>query len=129
MVLFDAIIGNTDRHLNNWEYILNLDGSIIQAPLFDNGASLLACEQNLPHSIHRLGRDLAKPFEKTHFAQIKLMKKYFPQYTFNIYKQQTWHNIYTEILPILQLINKQQRSDIMLEYLYKRFDKHVTAHS
>ena len=42
MALFDAIIGNKDRHYGNVHLLRKLDGTFIPAPLLDNGASLLA---------------------------------------------------------------------------------------
>lgn len=38
-LLFDALIGNTDRHQDNWGFIFG-DGSIRLSPAFDNGTSL-----------------------------------------------------------------------------------------
>jgi len=44
MLLFDALIGNTDRHQDNWGllWIHKADGgrSVRPAPVFDNGTSL-----------------------------------------------------------------------------------------
>lgn len=40
LVLFDVLIGNTDRHQENWGIIFKNDGSSSLAPLFDNGTSL-----------------------------------------------------------------------------------------
>ena len=42
MLLFDAIIGNTDRHQDNWELLWNQnkDHSVRMSPIFDNGTSL-----------------------------------------------------------------------------------------
>lgn len=42
MILFDAIIGNEDRHYGNVHILRSKDGDMIGAPLLDNGASLLA---------------------------------------------------------------------------------------
>jgi hypothetical protein len=38
-LLFDALIGNTDRHQDNWGFVISSDG-VYLAPLFDNGTSL-----------------------------------------------------------------------------------------
>lgn len=42
--LFDALIGNTDRHQDNWGFVIDLDESdeitTRLAPIFDNGTSL-----------------------------------------------------------------------------------------
>jgi hypothetical protein len=40
MMLFDAIIGNTDRHQENWGIVFQANGNIRLSPLFDNGTSL-----------------------------------------------------------------------------------------
>lgn len=40
MALFDALIGNTDRHQENWGIVFKEDGSSQMSPLFDNGTSL-----------------------------------------------------------------------------------------
>lgn len=39
-LLFDALIGNTDRHQDNWGLLLTADGKARMAPVFDNGTSL-----------------------------------------------------------------------------------------
>jgi len=42
-LLFDALIGNTDRHQDNWGFVFRSDASVTHirlAPLFDNGTSL-----------------------------------------------------------------------------------------
>ncbi len=43
-ILFDALIGNTDRHQDNWGFLswTNIEGNPVErlAPLFDNGTSL-----------------------------------------------------------------------------------------
>jgi len=42
LLLFDALIGNTDRHQENWGIIFNpgLSSKVSLSPLFDNGTSL-----------------------------------------------------------------------------------------
>jgi hypothetical protein len=51
-VLFDALIGNTDRHQDNWGFLAwtESDGTIKErlAPLFDNGTSL-GMERHMEH--------------------------------------------------------------------------------
>lgn len=39
-LLFDALIGNTDRHQDNWGLLWTADGQARMAPVFDNGTSL-----------------------------------------------------------------------------------------
>lgn len=40
LVAFDTLIGNTDRHTQNWGILLDTDNVARMAPVFDNGTSL-----------------------------------------------------------------------------------------
>lgn len=40
VIAFDALIGNTDRHSQNWGFLVDQDGARRMAPMFDNGTSL-----------------------------------------------------------------------------------------
>jgi hypothetical protein len=40
MILLDALVGNVDRHVNNWGFVSN--SVVYFAPLFDNGSTLIA---------------------------------------------------------------------------------------
>ena len=40
MIIFDTLIGNSDRHHSNWGYITCLDNYKSFCPLYDNGSSL-----------------------------------------------------------------------------------------
>jgi hypothetical protein len=42
MILFDAIIGNTDRHYGNVHILRDREGNLTAAPILDNGAGLMA---------------------------------------------------------------------------------------
>lgn len=77
MLHIDAIVGNQDRHLNNWDLIRYSD-SIKMAPLFDFGASLLSWENKLYSDYSRgISPDKAKPFRDLHSKQIQLLSKYY----------------------------------------------------
>jgi len=39
-LVFDALIGNTDRHQDNWGFVFHPEKGIRLSPLFDNGTSL-----------------------------------------------------------------------------------------
>ena len=41
MCVFDSIIGNQDRHCENWGILYDSDNNASFAPLYDNGSSLL----------------------------------------------------------------------------------------
>ncbi|MFA6807555.1 MAG: HipA domain-containing protein [Eubacteriales bacterium] len=57
MLIFDCLIGNSDRHQNNWAIIKKGDGIYKFSPLYDNSSSLCCyiLEQNLENY---LGNDL-----------------------------------------------------------------------
>ncbi|MFR1829728.1 MAG: HipA domain-containing protein [Clostridium butyricum] len=84
MIIFDFLINNTDRHLNNFGFICSDEGEIISmAPLFDNGMSLLADvnEDILRKDINLLDRNSScKPFRSRQHKQIKLVPKEFIRY-------------------------------------------------
>lgn len=82
MFQFDAIIGNSDRHLNNWE-ITNVNNMLWYSPMFDFGAGLLSqfTDDEIRESYEgKLGPDLSKPFIKTHKKQMQTIKRYYGEY-------------------------------------------------
>lgn len=77
MVVLDFLIGNEDRHFNNFGLIRNAVTleRIGVAPIFDCGTSLWYNTQE--SLIKPLSPNLpAKPFKKTHREQIKLVKDF-----------------------------------------------------
>ena len=98
-LIFDALIGNPDRHLNNWDVAVHKGGARL-LPIMDNGASLLAWANR--YEIRRdfkIGIDKAKPFKNTHREQIALLKKYQKRHCklplFDIYSME---ELYADIL-------------------------------
>lgn len=82
MTVFDYIINNEDRHLNNFGFIYNVETQCFEkmAPLFDNGDSLwykIKTSELLEKQV-----DISKCFELTNLAQIEQMhhiKEYYSQ--------------------------------------------------
>ena len=76
MILFDFIIANVDRHLNNFGFIVDGD-KLILSPLFDNGLSLLSNldDNELPRiSEFAMKKSLkCKPFSSDSKKQLKLI--------------------------------------------------------
>ena len=74
MLLFDAFIGNEDRHLNNIDVIISAKG-VLPAPLFDNGGSLLAWRSSTVINKKSLYLDVndSQPFARTHNKQVMLV--------------------------------------------------------
>lgn len=79
MLLLDAIVGNRDRHLNNFDVYLNKQtGYFENAIILDCGASLLynLKDDELPElGDNEIGPDYAKPFKKTHTDQMQFLNK------------------------------------------------------
>ncbi len=74
MLVFDYIIGNTDRHLNNFGIIR--DASTLEwkcfAPLYDNGTSM-GCDCYPDQLVSEAGLD-AKPFSTYFPRQMELVR-------------------------------------------------------
>lgn len=122
MLVFDAIIGNVDRHLNNWEYVLNPDNTVTLAPIYDFGNSLLATESRIKSCLDReLGPDKAKPFKETHLQQLRLIKRCYSDYRFVCDIDTCWRKISKGIQPILFVMPNRFRAQTVYEYLHKRF--------
>lgn len=122
MLVLDAIVGNKDRHLNNWEYIITED-SVSLMPIFDFGESLLAQNTRLSRCVTEkgIGTDKAKPFKDTHSEQMRLIKKYYPTYQFSRDAQVCWKAIEKGIIPILKSIPDDSRASKIYTYLHNRF--------
>lgn len=133
MLVFDAVIGNVDRHLNNWELFINGRGGMVQAPLFDNGASLLALVKDKDLSLHfSIGVDKSKPFKDSHTRQVALIKRTFPSFKLNLSKQDLdilWGKIESAIEPELNLLRiiNSLRADCVKKYLHNRLYHYLTT--
>ena len=70
MMILDYIIANEDRHYNNFGFLRNAEtlAWLGFAPIYDSGTSLW-------YNTQKVGADVeAKPFKKTHGAQIALVQ-------------------------------------------------------
>lgn len=127
MLIFDAIIGNEDRHLNNWDIIISTKETYI-APIMDNGASLLAYVKDKDLSTKfTIGRDKSKPFKNTHTKQIALIKQYYPNYKWEYSVQDLeiiLMNIINEIRPVTSSLG--YRGECIEKYLINRMRHYGT---
>jgi hypothetical protein len=71
MLFIDAILGNTDRHLGNWD--IDLEKQIIPG-LIDFGESCLAVSWCKGKQVSVFKPDNAKPFAPTHLQQLDVIK-------------------------------------------------------
>lgn len=126
MILFDAIIGNVDRHYGNVHLLRNIDGTMVGAPILDNGASVLA--QSMTSISFLLGNkivdkiDRSSMAEKTHQAQISLIKT-IHGISFNIPAKTI--QILNELEPTLNLISSYKRRECIKKYLTLRLHKYL----
>ena len=121
MLVFDAMIGNEDRHLNNWDILIKGRENKL-APIFDNGASLLAYikDKDLKQEF-KIGPDKSKPFKDTHDKQTDLIKRRYPNYALCCTEQELSdraQNILSEIKPVTDLLGF--RGNCIRRYLYNR---------
>lgn len=119
MLIFDALIGNCDRHSNNFGSIANKFGSK-PLPVFDNGAALLswctADELDDPDFVQNYDKSL--PFRYTHNEQIKLVDK---SNISKILSNTTFDKIIEAITPELDLLD-MSRADAVSFYLRCRWE-------
>lgn len=125
MLIFDAWVGNQDRHLNNFD-VANNNGVLVNAPVLDFGASLLynVREMDLKEKL-RIGPDKSKPLKETHQRQIQYLKRlYGTPKLFNISKDRAIQQIWDGNQDIFNLMSKK-RAHCIMRYLSNRFDVYV----
>lgn len=125
MLLFDALIGNTDRHINNWEYIVS-KSSIQAAPLYDNGASLRAMvpDSDLSH-IGDLYPDEAKSFGFTHKEIVQEISDRCNKRLFNV-KYEELHCAFISCLTSMSKHLSEERIKSISDYFECRFDEYLS---
>lgn len=69
ILIFDALIGNSDRHHSNWGLLINIPPNIpLFAPIYDNGSSLCSYEEEI--SVKNVLKDKMR-FEAMVFSKSK----------------------------------------------------------
>ena len=125
MILFDAIIGNVDRHYGNVHILRGIDGKMVGAPLLDNGASMLAQSLTITNVLlgNKVGMlvDKSSTMESTHIKQIKYIKS-LHSISFNIPAKTI--QILNDLEPTLQLLPKVRQESIK-RYITFRLHKYL----
>lgn len=126
MLLFDAIIGNEDRHYGNVHVLRSINGNIKGAPILDNGASLLAMRKImiLPYLLStKVGDFFNKSFttQPTHDKQLEDVES-IHNIGFNITTKTI--NILKEIQPTLDLMPKL-RAKVVKKFIVYRLHKYL----
>lgn len=134
MFLFDAFIGNTDRHLNNI-HLESTDSNPIGlklSPILDHGASLLSKTKLLRISTLNtiaLRTDYAKPFKSSHEKQINfLVENWYnnkPPIVFkSMVKHETLESIFNRSEEVFNTLPNHRVLEIK-KYLTYRWDKYI----
>lgn len=123
ILVFDFLIGNTDRHQNNWA-ILKYGHSIRLCPLYDNGSSLCCYikEENIDSY---LGNDKVRfmslvDSKSTSRIRINKIKKKEPKHTavLRFLKDNYYENIIDFINIIVTRVNTQNIDSILESFDY-----------
>lgn len=124
MLVFDALIGNTDRHLNNWEYIVS-PGGIRPAPILDNGESLMATigDDDIEHC-GDMYPDKSKSFESTHNEMISLLKERKVENLFDVEYDDVLEVFYKEMEEIRGFVG-EKRYNKMIQSFELRAEKYL----
>ena len=125
MILFDAIIGNVDRHYGNVHILRSKDGKMVGAPLLDNGASLLAQSSVWITTLFgfKVGEwiNRSSTMEDTHDKQIEYIQE-LSGISFEIVPKTI--QILDEIQPVLDLMPKF-RARAIKKYMVYRLHKYL----
>lgn len=122
----DALIGNIDRHWNNFDVYYDEKYKLHFGPILDFGQSLLFCcpEEQLLY-VKSATYDNANPFAKTHKEQIEYLKN-----TYGV--RQLIKCAYSEFVDFIskELSNNmkyisKQRCDTLFYYLTERYKLYV----
>lgn len=142
ILVFDFLIGNTDRHQSNWALILE-KGLLSISPLYDNSSSLCAYVKESKikdylgndkllwkslvdtksKSLIRIASNDAK--QPTHLTMIEYLKKNFYSQTISIVKKietfVTGHAVY-DILDKYKEVLTEQRKDLIGKYILSKVE-------
>ena len=125
MLLFDAIIGNEDRHYGNVHVIRGKNGEIAGAPILDNGAGLLALRSTFEIMLfgNRAGEIYNRSFttETTHDRQLEGVDQ-INNIDFNITSKTI--QILSELKPTLDLM-PERRAKVIRQFVVYRLHKYL----
>lgn len=124
--IFDALIGNSDRHHSNWAVVKNIQTGVVRvSPLYDNGSSL-CCLVNNDKVQHYMGSLLN--FESLIYGKSKSIigwkdtKK--PRHLELI--SDIAHNFYDDTISIINKMNETLSEDVINSIVYGYDDMVIT---
>jgi len=122
MIVFDYLIYNIDRHINNFGYIITPDGEHYEAPLFDHGRSLFSDfydNEVKEHGTHLTNLQLIKPFYELKESLTWVSKQSFETINLNI-TESLIDNIVNKYKPLIG----EHRTKTIIELIVGRV-RHV----
>lgn len=129
MLFLDAVIGNKDRHLNNFDIIYNKEtNKFSNAIILDCGASLLYNISDIELKMLRenqIGPNASKPFKETHTQQLVFLNRKIPkeyrELQLPTIDEELRLKIYSEVLNVgLEAEFSIKRIEIITQYVYNR---------
>ena len=130
MMLADAVIGNKDRHVNNFDITIK-DKILVNAPMLDFGASLLydVNERDLKViSGEKIGSDSCKPLKNTHKEQIRLLMKRYKRRLYFCCSETVIDELLLECEDIFALMTPK-RAEAIKAYIRRRHEVYVKPYS
>lgn len=120
--IFDALIGNSDRHHSNWGVVRNkVNGNIRISPLYDNGSSL--CCLIDPKDVTNFLRDSMR-FESLIFGKSKSMIRWRKTNRIRHFElvEHIKNKYYEETTFIVNKINENLKEDKIKDIVYSYTD-------
>ena len=120
MLFFDAIIGNKDRHYRNIHIFKDNYGNTFEAPIIDNGDSLLATD--VIGGIHIVGSYLANKYNKSctlYNNHDKQMEYITTINTIGVDTDALVRKCIAEITPTLKLLGRVRAQEIVTYLSYR----------
>ena len=117
MLIFDGLIGNTDRHLGNWGFLFDTNTNEILKlhPLFDHNIAIdVSSYSDDPHIVEQPFLENLSIVEAAKKALLLL-----PEFKSQLYKLEQWyHSIKTQEL-FYRLYNREDELNYLLQLLHE----------
>ena len=133
VLILDALIGNTDRHWNNFD-IRNNNGVLVWAPALDFGASLLSNieDYELSDDLVKLP-DSSKPFADNHVENIevafKMLEVKDKEILRNVSKTEVMNTLQDSLERVPENACSMLRKDSIIKYVSERYDKYILPYT
>lgn len=127
IMIFDFLIGNTDRHQNNWA-VISINDNIRMCPLYDNGSSL-CCYLEDEKIDSYLGNDKMKFNSLVNTkskSRVRLDKKNKKETTHLEIVKYICRHYYSSVIELVNTININLTEDIIEKLVFSYDDKLIS---